>query len=147
MRTRNPVAKDYYGILGISREAALFFHVMILACLFLPSPLISAAERESIAARNRWSTLCGSSLREGRCRAGAEERRQAAGLFDAMAAIASRLGASYAGVIADRREQWDGDRPRPINRLREALSAGRQSQLELGLTLARQHYETLVRES
>jgi hypothetical protein len=124
----------------------LFFHVLILACLFLPSPLISATERESIAERNRWSTLCDSSLREGRCRAGMEERRQAAVLFDAMTAIASRLGAPYPEIIANRREQWEGNRPRPIDRLREALDAARKSQLELGLTLARHHHEVLARE-
>jgi gamma-glutamylcysteine synthetase len=137
---------DPFEPLGIGRDSVLFFHVLILACLFLPSPLISATERESIADRNRWSTLCGSSLREGRCRAGPEERRQAAALFDAMTAIASRLSVPYAQIIVDRREQWEGNRPRPIDRLRDALATGRKSQLELGLTLARQHYEALARE-
>jgi glutamate--cysteine ligase len=137
---------DPFEPLGIGRDSVLFFHVLVLACLFGPSPLISATEWESIAERNRWSTLCGSSLREGRCRAGPEERRQAAALFAAMTAIASRLGAPYTEIIADRREQWEGNRPRPIDRLRETLATGRNSQLELGLTLARQHYEALARE-
>ena len=139
--------RNSFEPLGIGPDALRFFHVLVLACLFLPSPPISAAERDQISDRNRWSTLCGSSLRETRCRPGPEEDRRATALFDAMTAIAAELPAPYARVVADGRDQWEGSRPRAIDRLREALDASRTSQLELGLTLARQHRETLAHES
>jgi gamma-glutamylcysteine synthetase len=137
---------DPFEPLGIGPDALRFFHVLVLACLFLPSPLISATERDHIAQRNRWSTLCGSGLRDARCRPGPEESRQAGELFDAMAAIAAELPAPYARVVTNAREQWVGARPRPIDRLRAALSAGQKSQLELGRALAHRHREFLANE-
>jgi hypothetical protein len=107
---------------------------------------ILAEERERIADHNAWSTLCGSSLCEVRCRPGAEAERQADALFDAMSAIAAELPAPYARVVAEGRERWEGSRPRPIDRLRDALDAGPKSQLELGLSLAHQHRASLDHE-
>jgi glutamate--cysteine ligase len=138
---------DPFEPLGIGLDALRFFHVFVLSCLFLPSPLISAAERDAIVDRNRWSTLCGSSLQEKRCRPGPEADGQAHALFDAMEAIAAELPAPYAHVVAKGREQWEGSRPRAIDRLRDTLDAGRQSQLELGLVLAHQHRASLDHES
>lgn len=138
---------DPFAPLGISADSLAFFHVLVLACLFLPSPLITAAERECIAERNRWSTLCGSSLREERCRPGPDEQQQAARLFAAMTAIAAELPAPYRQAVAAARDQWEGKRPRPVDRLREALAGGRKTQLELGLELAHQHREYLAHES
>jgi glutamate--cysteine ligase len=136
---------DPFEPVGISGDALRFFHLLVLACLFLPSPEISPEERELISRRNRWSTLCGLSLRDGRCCPGKDEDAQAGTLFDAMAAIAAHLPLAYTRVAADAREQWTGGRPRPVDRLREALASGR-SQLELGLALARQHREALTDE-
>lgn len=138
---------DPFEPLGIGPDALRFFHVLLLACLFLPSPLISPAERERIAARNRWSTLCGSSLCEETCRPGPDEGEQARAFFDTMMEIAAHLPADYREAVADRREQWEGHRPRPIDRLREALAANGESQLERGLALAHQHREYLAHES
>jgi glutamate--cysteine ligase len=132
--------------LGIGPDTLRFFHVFVLACLFLPSPLISEVERDQIADRNRWSTLCGSSLRETRCRPGPKDEEQAIALFDAMAAIAAEMPSPYARVVVEAREQWDGIRSRPIDRLRDALAAGRKSQQELGLALAKQHRASLELE-
>jgi hypothetical protein len=56
------------------------------------------------------------------------------------------LGPSYAQVVAEGREQWEGSRPRPIDRLRGALETGRKSQLEIGLMLAHQHNQILAGE-
>ena len=137
---------DRFEPLGVGRDALQLFLVLILACLFLPSPPILAEERERIADHNAWSTLCGSSLREVRCRPGAEAERQADALFDAMSAIAAELPAPYARVVAEGRERWEGSRPRPIDRLRDALDAGPKSQLELGLSLAHQHRASLAHE-
>jgi len=121
--------------------------VLLLACLFLPSPLLSIAERERIAARNRWSTLCGSSLCDETCRPGPEECEPAQAFFDAMTGIASHLPESYREAVADRLEQWEGRRPRPIDRLRETLMVNRESQLERGIALAYQHRDYLAHES
>ena len=63
-----------------------------------------------------------------------------------MAEIAAELPAPYARVVADGRAQWEGNRPRPIDRLRDALDGARKSQLELGLALAAQHRQTLAHE-
>jgi len=130
---------DPFEPVGIGPEAMRFFHALVLACLFLPSPPISAAERERITQRNRWSTLCGSSLRDSPCRPGPAERQDATILFDAMAVIAAELPAPYARAVAAGREKWEGGRLRPVDRLRDALDLGRKTQLELGLTLAAQH--------
>jgi glutamate--cysteine ligase len=137
---------DPFEPLGVSRDALQLFHALILACLFLPSPPILAGERERIADHNAWSTLCGSSLCEARCRPGAEAERQANAFVHAMRAIAAELPAPYARVVAEARERWDGKVPRPIDRLRDALNAGRKSQLELGLSLAQQHRASLAHE-
>lgn len=138
---------DPFAPLGIRPESLHFFHVFVLACLFLPSPLITAAERERIAERNRWSTLCGSSLREPRCRPGPEEQRQAGRLFEAMSDLAAELPARYREAITAVREQWEGNQSRSIDRLREALAGSGKSQLELGLELAQQHRDHLAHES
>lgn len=138
---------DPFEPLGIGPAALHVFHVLVLACLFRPSPLISAAEREQIAERNRWSTLCGSSLCGTRCRPGPDENCEALALFDTMTAIAAELPPPYPRMVTEAREQWEGKRPRPIDRLREALAEGRKSQLEIGLMLANQHRETLAHES
>jgi len=137
---------DPFEPLGIGMEALRFFHLSVLADLFLPSPPISAAERARIAGRNRWSTLCGSPLRDSPCAPGPDERQDAAAWFDAMAMIASRLPPPYADALAAARERWAGRRPRPIDRLRAALGSDPESTLELGLHLARQHRETLAHE-
>jgi len=137
---------DPFAPLGISPDSLHFFHVFVLACLFLPSPLITAVERERIAERNRWSTLCGSSLREGLCRPGPEAQEQAGLLFEAMTEIAAELPPPYREAVAAAREQWEGNRPRPIDHLREVLAARHASQLELGLELAYQHRDYLARE-
>jgi glutamate--cysteine ligase len=138
---------DPFEPLGIGPDALRFFHVLLLACLFLPSPLISPAERERIAARNRWSTLCGSSLCDDACRPGPEECEPARAFFAALTEIATHLPTSYREAVADRREQWEGRRPRPIDRLRETLAAHRESQLERGLALAHQHRDYLAHQS
>ena len=138
---------DPFEPLGIGPDALRFFHVLLLACLFLPSPLISIAERERIAARNRWSTLCGSSLCDEACRPGPVECEPARVFFAAVTEIAAHLPACYREAVADRREQWEGHRPRPIDRLRETLAVNRESQLERGLALAHQHRDYLAHES
>ncbi|MDP3071267.1 MAG: hypothetical protein Q8N18_13335 [Opitutaceae bacterium] len=138
---------DPFEPLGIGIEALRFFHLSVLADLFLPSPPISGAERARIADRNRWSTLCGSSLRDSPCAPSPDERRDAANWFDAMATIASRMPPPYAGALAAARERWAGRRPRPIDQLRAALGSGADATLELGLRLARHHRETLAHES
>lgn len=137
---------DPFEPLGIGMEALRFFHLFVLAGLFMPSPLISAAERTRIADRNRWSTLCGSSLCTEPCRPGTDENQDAAALFDAMTQIATRLPPPYMDALAAARERWAGRRPRPIDRLRDALAAGPHATLELGLSLARQHQDTLAHE-
>jgi len=137
---------DPFEPLGIGMEALRFFHLSVLADLFLPSPPISGEERARIADRNRWSTLCGSSLRDSPCAPGPDERRDAAPWFDAMATIATRLPPPYADALAAARERWAGRRPRPIDRLRAALGSAPGATLELGLRLARQHLETLAHE-
>ncbi len=137
---------DPFAPLGISADTLHFFHVFVLACLFLPSPLITAAERDVIAERNRWSTLCGSSLREGRCRPGSHEQQQALRFFEAMAEIAAELPPAYRQAVTKAREQWEGNQPRPIDRLQEVLKAGATSQLKIGLELAHQHREYLAHE-
>jgi glutamate--cysteine ligase len=134
---------DPFEPLGIGMEALRFFHLSVLANLFLPSPSIAADERTRIFDRNRWSTLCGSSLCDSPCAPGPDESRDAHALFDAMATIATRLPPPYADALAAARERWAGRAPRPIDRLRAAMGAGPQATLELGLRLAREHRETL----
>lgn len=138
---------DPFEPLGIGPDALRFFHVLLLACLFLPSPLLSIAERERIAMRNRWSTLCGSSLCDETCRPGPEECEPAQAFFEAMTEIAAHLPPSYREAVANRREQWEGRHPRPIDRLRETLAANRESQLERGIALAHQHRAYRAHES
>jgi glutamate--cysteine ligase len=137
---------DPFEPLGIGLEALRFFHVFVLAALFRPSPLLSGDELACITRRNRWSTLCGSSLREPPCQPGPEEKQAAAMLFDAMGTIATALPPPYGEAIAAARERWEGRGARPIDRLREALGPGPRATLELGLRLARQHQETLAHE-
>jgi len=137
---------DPFEPVGIGLEAVHFFHLFVLASLFLPSPLISAEERLRIADRNRWSTLCGSSLREEPCRPGPDERSAAEEVFAAMATIAAQLPPPYAQSLIAARARWEGRLPRSIDRLREALGSGPHATLELGLDLARQHRETLAHE-
>jgi len=135
---------DPFEPLGVGPEELRFFHVFVLACLFLPSPLIAVIERTAIAQRNRWATLCGSPLRLER---GGPDGKDAGGvgmLFDAMEAIAARLPPAYALAVARGREMWEGNRPRSIDRLRDALQADQQTLLELGLTLARRHREVIT---
>ncbi|PAW67265.1 MAG: hypothetical protein B9S34_05940 [Opitutia bacterium Tous-C1TDCM] len=138
---------DPFEPVGIGAEAVHFFHLFVLAALFMPSPLISPEERLRIAERNRWSTLCGSSLLGEPCRPGPDEQAAAAALFAAMDAIAAELPPPYAQALAAARERWAGRRPRPIDRLREAVAAGPLCALELGLDLARRHRRTLAHES
>lgn len=135
---------DPFEPLGVGPEELRFFHVFVLTCLFLPSPLISAVERTAIAERNRWATLCGSPLRLARGGGDAKDAGGVRTLFDAMETIAARLPPSYALAVARAREMWDGVRPRPIDRLRDALQADSQTLLELGLTLARRHREVIA---
>jgi hypothetical protein len=137
---------DPFEPFGIGMEALRFFHLSVLADLFLPSPSISGDERARIANRNRWSTLCGSPLCDSPCAPGPAERQDAAGWFEAMAAIATVLPPAYADSLAAARERWAGRRPRPIDRLRTALGSGPDATLELGLRLARQHRESLAHE-
>lgn len=138
---------DPFEPVGISLEAVHFFHLFVLASLFLPSPLISPEERSRIAHRNRWSTLCGSSLRDEPCRPGADERSSAEAVFAAMATIAAQLPPPYAQSLLAAQERWEGQRPRPIDQLRASLGSGPDATLELGLNLARQHRESLAHES
>ncbi|MEY4938713.1 MAG: hypothetical protein RIQ93_448 [Verrucomicrobiota bacterium] len=135
---------DPFEPLGVGLEALQFFHLLILSNLFSPSPLLSADERVLIADRNRWSTLCGSSLRAAPCQPGPAEEDAAAALFETMATIAGHLPLPYADAVANARERWAGRRPRPIDRLRAALGAGSRATLELGLRLARQHRQSLT---
>lgn len=137
---------DPFEPLGIGADSLRFFHGLVLACLFSPSPPISAAERTLIADRNRWSTLCGTSLRSERCRPGPAESRDAAELFDAMAAIAVHLPPAYAEAVVAGRRMWEGDRPRPIDRLRAELDLTPDAMLKLGLKLARRHRDALNHE-
>ncbi len=137
---------DPFEPLGIGLEALHFFHLFVLAGLFLPSPLISPEERLRIVDRNRWSTLCGSSLHEEPCRPGPDEQSEAEAVFAAMASIATQLPPPYSQSLTAAQERWAGRLPRPVDRLREALGSGPPATLELGLTLARQHRETLTHE-
>lgn len=137
---------DPFEPVGIGLEALRFFHLFVLAGLFLPSPFISPEERRRIADRNRWSTLCGSSLREAPCRPGPDEQSAAEAVFAAMATIATHLPPPYAQSLTAARARWDGRLPRPIDRLRKALGSGPNATLELGLELARQHREALAHE-
>jgi glutamate--cysteine ligase len=130
---------DPFEPLGVDADSLRCFHLFVLACLFLPSPALTAAEREGIAQRNRWSTLCGLSLLDPDCRPGREECRQADAVFDAMTALAALLEGPFPPVVTRTRDQWEGRKSRPIDRLRDALGRGSGSQLELGLALARQH--------
>jgi hypothetical protein len=137
---------DPFEPAGISLEALHFLHLFLLANLFLPSPLIALEERLRIADRNRWSTLCGSSLLQEPCRPGPEECLAADAVFAAMATISTHLPPPYGQALAAARERWAGRLPRPIDRLREALGSGPEATLKLGLDLARQHRETLAHE-
>jgi gamma-glutamylcysteine synthetase len=138
---------DPFEPVGIGAEALRFFHLFVLASLFLPSQPISPDERLRIADRARWSTLCGSTLLRGPCRPGPDEQASANTVFAAMATIASRLPPPYAEALAAARARWEGHLPRPIDRLRDALGAGPDATLKLGLELARRHRETLAHES
>jgi glutamate--cysteine ligase len=137
---------DPFEPVGIGMEALRFFHLFVLANLFLPSPLISPGERLRVTDRNRWSTLCGSSLREEPCRPGPDERSSAEAVFSAMATIAPHLPPPYSQALTAAREKWAGRVPRPIDRLRAALASGPGTTLEFGLDLARRHRETLAHE-
>ena len=137
---------DPFEPAGVSLEALQFLHLFLLANLFLPSPLITLEERLRIAERNRWSTLCGSSLLREPCRPGPDERLAADEVFAAMAEISTHLPPPYGQALAVARERWAGRLPRPIDRLRDALGTGPEATLKLGLDLARQHRETLAHE-
>lgn len=137
---------DPFEPAGISGEALHFLHLFLLANLFLPSPLIVREERQRIADRNRWSTLCGSSLLREPCRPGPEERVAADQVFAAMATISRHLPPHYGHALSVARERWAGRLPRPIDRLRAALGTGPDATLKLGLDLARQHRESLAHE-
>ncbi len=138
---------DPFEPLGIGLEALHFFHLFVLAGLFLPSPLISLEERKRITDRNRWSTLCGSSLCNELCRPGPDEQSSAETVFAAMAKVAAQMPPPYSQSLSAARARWEGSLPRPIDRLREALAYGPQGTLKLGLNLARQHKQTLAHES
>ena len=137
---------DPFEPVGIGLEALRFFHLFVLASLFQPSPLISSEERRRIAERNRWSTLCGSSLCAEPCRPGPDEQSAAEAVFSAMATIALHLPAPYSHALTAAREKWAGRQLRPIDRLREALASGPGPALQFGLDLARRHRETLAHE-
>jgi len=137
---------DPYAPVGIGPEALRFFHVLMLACLFRPSPLLDTSELALIADRNRWSTLCGTSLRDERCRPGPRESREAAALFDAMQTVAAALPQSYADAVVAGRAMWEGRRPRPIDRLRDDLDSEPDAMLRLGLALARRHRDSPAHE-
>ena len=137
---------DPYEPVGIGPEALQFFHVLLLTCLFRPSPLLTGTELAIIADRNRWSTLCGTSLRDECCRPGPEESREAAALFAAMEDVAAALPPTYAGAVAAGRAMWEGRRPRSIDRLRDDLGPEPDATLSLGLALSRRHRESLAHE-
>lgn len=137
---------DPFEPVGIGLEALHFFHLFVLAGLFLPSPLITPEERLRIVDRNRWSTLCGSSLHEEPCRPGPDEQSAAEALFAAMATIATRLPPPYSQALTAAQERWAGRLPRPVDRLRDALGSGPNATLKLGLDLSRQHREALTHE-
>lgn len=120
-----------------------FFHVFVLACAFLPSPLISPLEANRISARRRWSTLCGDTL-AAPPHDDDEANAMVSMLFAAMTAIAAALPAPYARAVAARCREWQGTAARPIDRLRQALRERGNAQLELGLALAREHREALT---
>ncbi len=133
---------DPFEPVGIGLEALRFFHVFVLANLFQPSAPLDAAERASLAARWRWSTLCGAPLCD--CVGAPGEEAEVEALFAIMTAIAAHLPAPYADAVAWAQARWKGAPTRPIDRWRDERSHEPGGALALGLRLAAEHRATLL---
>jgi hypothetical protein len=136
---------DPFEPVGISLEALHFFHVFVLANLFHPSPPLAATERASLAARWRWSTLCGAPLCD--CVGAPGEEAEVDILFSLMTAIAAHLPAPYADAVARAQARWKGTPTRPIDRWRGERAREPDGALALGLRLASEHRSTFLSAS
>jgi len=132
---------DPFEPTGISLEALRFFHVFLLACLFQPSPPLRADEREALAARWRWSTLCGNPLCD--CIGAPGGPTEVESLFATMTMIAAYLPQPYTAAVDAARARWQGEPTRLIDRWRRERAHQPDGALALGLRLAREHRAAL----
>lgn len=132
---------DPFEPAGISLEALRFFHVFALACLFLPSPALTPAERAKLADRWRWSTLCRGRLCE--CDHAPGDEAEVEGLFHALEAVAAALPGPYAQAVSNAHLRWRGEPGRLIDRWRDARALEPRGAAALGLRLAREHQAAL----
>jgi len=132
---------DPFEPTGISLEALRFFHVFALACLVLPSPALTPAERATLADRWRWSTLCRGRLCE--CDHAPGDEAEVEGLFSALEAVSATLPAPYAQAVFNARLRWQGEPTRLIDRWRRERAHQPDGALALGLRLAREHRAAL----
>ncbi len=130
---------DPFEATGIAAETARFIRLMVLACLFMPSPPLArgAAEDDPLTFASSSCSYDGSG-RGGDARLRAAVAAASAGLLEAMEGLATLLPGEYGEALGAARDILSGARPRAADRF-AALSLESGGGLAAGLGLAREH--------
>jgi hypothetical protein len=130
---------DPFEPVGIRADAARFVQLLVLACLFMPSPLLGRG-----AAEDDYLSLASSACSFDPSGGGADPRLRGAvalaarGLLRTMSRIAAILPSEYGAALGRAREILSGTRPRSVERFARLVSQ-EGGGLAAGLSLARTH--------